>query len=112
MNMMLREIAGRDLAARLSDLLAEVAPDDLVVLKPVLSAARIGELLGVTEATFRTNRAKLEKLGFPPPLPGMPRGWSRAAVLRWIETNGGRDELPAGRSEARPTRMERAYAGL
>lgn len=54
---------------------------------PVLTAAEVAVWLRCSEETFRNKRRDLEGHGFPPKLPGV-NGWSRAAVLRWIETNG------------------------
>lgn len=63
--------------------------------RPVLKAAELAELLGWrTEQSFHANRATLEAAGFPKKLPGI-NAWSRACVLRWIETNG-ETHLPAG----------------
>lgn len=56
--------------------------------RPVLKAIELAELLGWrTEQSFHTARPKLEAAGFPRKLPGI-NGWSRACVMRWIETNG------------------------
>lgn len=52
-----------------------------------LSAGQVALLLGVSEAGFRAKRVALEALGFPGKLPGFNK-WSRAAVTRWVETNG------------------------
>lgn len=61
----------------------------------VITAAEVAGLLHCGEATFRAKRRDLERdHGFPPKLPGC-NGWSKPAVRRWIETNGG-SFLPAG----------------
>lgn len=54
----------------------------------VLDAAGVAALIGLpSEDAFYRRRPALEAEGFPKKLPGLPR-WSRACVLRWIETNG------------------------
>lgn len=54
----------------------------------VVNAAGVARLLGRrTAGSFLNARARLEAQGFPPKLPGI-NGWSRAAVLRWVATNG------------------------
>ncbi|MEQ9244503.1 MAG: hypothetical protein RLO21_00795 [Nitratireductor sp.] len=54
----------------------------------VLSATGVARLLNLNESYFRNRRATLERdHGFPPKLPGI-NGWSKAAVMRWISTNG------------------------
>ncbi|MEO9614299.1 MAG: hypothetical protein ABJG86_11225 [Nitratireductor sp.] len=55
--------------------------------RPVLKAAGVAWLLNMREDNFRNRRPALEAAGFPKKLPGI-NGWSRACVLRWIETNG------------------------
>lgn len=63
--------------------------------RPVISAAEVAFLLKWDCVdSFRNNRRKLEKAGFPQKLPGVP-GWSRASVLRWIDSNAGRDPVDA-----------------
>lgn len=61
----------------------------------VIKAVAVARLLGYkSENTFRNKRLLLEEEGgFPRKLPGI-NGWSRPAVERWIETNGG-TYLPA-----------------
>jgi len=62
--------------------------EDVVVLRPVLYARQVADMLGWTERHFLERRDALEReQGFPGRLPGLNR-YSRAAVLRWIETNG------------------------
>lgn len=57
-------------------------------IDPVLKGEQVAGLLGFrTRATFDAKRPALEAAGFPRKLPGLNR-WSRACVLRWIETNG------------------------
>lgn len=66
----------------------------IILDRPVLKAGEVAELFGWTITHFYTQRPKLEREGgFPPRLPGVA-GWSRAAVLRWIDTNGA-THLPA-----------------
>lgn len=68
--------------------------DDVMFLRPTLYARQVADMLGFSEAYFLDRRASLEaEHGFPGKLPGLNR-YSRAAVLRWIETNG-RTYLPA-----------------
>ncbi|TPM06789.1 MULTISPECIES: hypothetical protein [unclassified Mesorhizobium] len=82
------------------------APDP-VPLRPVLSADEVARLLRWTcVESFRNNRRKLENAGFPKKLPGCP-GWSRAAVMRWIETNGGLD-APAEEQPGNVVRLAKA----
>ncbi|MEM7303811.1 MAG: hypothetical protein AAF468_22270 [Pseudomonadota bacterium] len=59
----------------------------------VVDADEVGALLNIQGDTFRNKRRALEQNGFPPKLPGL-NGWSRPAIIRWIETNGG-TYLPA-----------------
>lgn len=57
--------------------------------RPVLSAADVAVLLRrKSVAGFHQARTRLEAKGFPKKLPGI-NGWSRAAVMHWINTNGG-----------------------
>jgi hypothetical protein len=66
-------------------------------------------MLNVVTGSFYSRREQLEALGFPPKLPGL-NGWSRAAILRWIETNGG-TYLPAAPSvDDAASALEREYA--
>lgn len=58
-----------------------------------ISAGQVALLLGLSEPIFRKKRLELEDLGFPAKLPGLNK-WSRAAVTRWVETNGA-SHLPA-----------------
>lgn len=56
--------------------------------RQVITAQEVAKLLGYRcRKSFDDKRQTLEKLGFPPKVPGL-NNWSRAAVLRWIETNG------------------------
>lgn len=82
-----------------------ILPPPVAVHEPaqpaVLTAGQVAFLLRCSEDTFRNKRRRLEAAGFPRKLPGCAR-WSRAAVLRWIETNG-ETYLPAdldGRPDA------------
>lgn len=52
-----------------------------------ITAGQVAHLVGVSEEGFRKKRLELEAFGFPPKLPGLNK-WSRAAVTRWVETNG------------------------
>ncbi|TCD15166.1 hypothetical protein [Oricola cellulosilytica] len=54
----------------------------------VMTAREVAAALGwKTENSFRQHRLDLEAHGFPAKLPGI-NGWSRAAVERWVATNG------------------------
>lgn len=76
--------------------------------RPVIRAATVAALLNCSEGAFRNKRRNLERDGFPPKLPGC-NGWSRAAVMRWIDTNAGRD-LPEPAPDAAPSRLAARYA--
>lgn len=52
-----------------------------------VSAGQVALLLGISEASFRAKRGALEAVGFPSKMPGLNK-WSRAAITRWVETNG------------------------
>lgn len=87
---------------------AHVLPE----LPAVLETGEVAVLLryGSSNA-FLNNLKKLQQRGFPGRLPGM-RSWSRAAVLRWIETNG-ETYLPADLAAddaAAGNPLERRYA--
>jgi hypothetical protein len=88
---------------------------DPAFLNAVLKADEVAALLRYRSArTFHDKRDALERQGFPAKLPGI-NGWSRSAVMRWIDggfaaEDGG--ELPAGPADHRPSRLERAYAFL
>ncbi|MBZ9856730.1 hypothetical protein LB566_23340 [Mesorhizobium sp. CA13] len=83
--------------------------------RPVLSAIEVAELLGwKTVESFRNNRRRLEAAGFPKKLPGAP-GWSRAAVMRWIDSDAGSGSVPAEPAinivrVPGPTPLERRFA--
>ena len=78
-------------------------------LRAVLTAKEIAPLLGWRSVeSFYNNRAKLEAGGFPPKLPGV-NSWSRAAVLRWIDSNGDQAPPPAP-ALPRVNRLEERYA--
>jgi hypothetical protein len=62
-------------------------PDEVLTLRPVLSTADVSACLAISVETFRSRLRPLYAAGFPPRLPAL-NGWSRACVLRWIETNG------------------------
>ncbi len=87
----------------------------------VLTAAGVARLLNLTDGYFRNRRAELEAFGFPKKLPGL-NAWSKAAVMRWIATNGetylpGKAEAQIGAADERleisvATRaLEDEYAG-
>lgn len=84
---------------------------DPVRAAAVLDADGVAALLSVSQSVFYARRPALEAAGFPQQLPGLAR-WSRACVLRWIETNG-ETYLPGPvepRLEMVPTPLEREYA--
>lgn len=62
---------------------------------PTITATEIAELLSLRRATFLRNRYKMERKGFPRPLPtgSQVLVWSRALVLAWINSNGVPDLL-------------------
>lgn len=93
-------------ARRVGAQLPSVAPEVMLLLPPVIKAADVAKLLNVRVETFYTRRETLEALNFPPKLPGI-NGWSRAAILRWVETNGG---THAPDEAAGPSALERRYA--
>lgn len=86
----------------------------VLIPAPAVNAAAVARLLGYAAAEyFYRRRPALERLGFPPKLPGV-NAWSSAAVLRWIETNG-ETYLPAAppapsETAGRITRLERRFA--
>lgn len=64
------------------------APQGVVETRPTMKAEEVARALGMrSAASFYNRRGVLEKAGFPARLPGL-NAWSRAAVLRWIATNG------------------------
>lgn len=67
----------------------ETAREAQKELPAVVNAEGVAALLGYRTAnSFLTRRRVLEAAhGFPRKLPGL-NGWSRAAVLRWVATNG------------------------
>lgn len=69
---------------------------------PVVRAAEVAALLNFSsERYFFERRRRLEADGFPRKLPGI-NGWSRAAILSWIETGGAVPHaVPADTLEAR-----------
>jgi hypothetical protein len=81
----------------------QVRPERLVI-----SAVEVAALLGFRcrESFSRQRRETLEAAGFPKKLPGL-NGWSKPAILRWLESNGatGNDDKPTG-----PTPLERRFA--
>lgn len=82
----------------------QVRPERLVI-----SAVEVAALLGFRcrESFSRTRRETLEAAGFPKKLPGL-NGWSKPAILRWLESNGelaSNDDVPAAK-----TRLERRFA--
>lgn len=83
----------------------------ILQLKPIIRAEDVAKLLNYTAAaSFYNARAALEQNGFPRKLPGV-NGWSRACIMRWIETNG-ETYLPEGKEpapEKKPTALERRY---
>jgi hypothetical protein len=84
----------------------------LLTLPPVLSGTDVAAMLGYRSAAgFYTRRLALEAEGFPRKLPGL-NGWSRTAILRWIDTNGETWRLADGddRIDAAARALEAEYA--
>lgn len=84
----------------------------LLALPPVMSGAEVAAMLGYKSAPgFYTRRLALEAEGFPKKLPGL-NGWSRTAILRWIDTNGETYRLADGddRIDAAARALEQEYA--
>lgn len=62
----------------------------------VYDALGVARALGLTfEQQFTTRRRRLEKRGFPRPLPMTPLRWSRQAVDAWVAG----DHLPPSAAE-------------
>lgn len=96
-------------ARRAAQALPVLTPETLLTLPPVIPAKVVAEILHITTEHFYSRKKQLENLGFPPKLPGV-NGWSRATIMRWIETNGGSYQ-PAGgeQPEPRVNHLERRY---
>jgi hypothetical protein len=63
----------------------------------VYDALGVARALGLTsERQFTTRRCRLEKKGFPRPLPMTPLRWARQAVEDWVATQqkGAPDTAP------------------
>lgn len=76
----------------------------------VLAAKQVAQLLGWRcVESFYNNRKKLRDAGFPEKLPGV-NGWSRNAVLRWIDGNGETSEAPIEIAPDRANALEGRYA--
>lgn len=77
--------------------------------RQVISAADVAALLNYRcRESFSKKRVALEAEGFPKKLPGL-NGWSRPAIMRWLESNGtgaSNDDTPA----KAPTPLERRFA--
>jgi hypothetical protein len=59
-------------------------------------AKGVAMLLGLPfEQQFHTRRRRLEKNGFPRPLPMTPLRWSIFAVEQWIRANGAPTQCPS-----------------
>lgn len=85
-----------------------LAAPALLVAAPVLDAAGVAALLGLSRGHFFNRRRALEAAGFPCRLPGLA-GWSRACVMRWIETNG-ETFMPVATDGAAGNPLEERYA--
>lgn len=77
--------------------------------RQVISSVEVAALLGYRcrESFSRARRETLEAAGFPKKLPGL-NGWSKPAIMRWLENNGelaGNDDKPAQK-----TPLERRFA--
>lgn len=75
----------------------------------VISAAEVAGLLGYRcRESFSKHRTELEAVGFPSKLPGI-NGWSKPAIVNWLERNGEVDDLGADEPPHRPTPLERRF---
>lgn len=54
-------------------------------LLQTISERDIAGLLGITVFQFRQRRQRMQRAGFPRPLPCLPGRWSRAQVEDWIK---------------------------
>lgn len=89
----------------------QVLPGQLTERPPerqVISAVEVARLLNYRcRESFQNKRQALEAQGFPTKLPGL-NGWSKPAIMRWLESNG---QAGAGEAPARaPTPLERRFA--
>jgi len=75
--------------------------------RQVISAIEVARLLNWTcRVSFDNHRLELEANGFPKKLPGI-NGWSKPAIMRWLEINGQAD---AGAEPANaPTPLQRRF---
>lgn len=77
--------------------------------RQVVSAIEVAALLNFRcRESFSKKRVALEAKGFPKKLPGL-NGWSKPAIMRWLENNGqaaSNDDAPA----RAPTPLERRFA--
>lgn len=83
----------------------EMRPD-----RQVISAVEVAALLGYRcrESFSRDRREALENAGFPKKLPGL-NGWSKPAIMRWLENNGDMSSEPAVPAPRAPTPLERRF---
>jgi predicted DNA-binding transcriptional regulator AlpA len=68
----------------------------------LLLAEEVARLLRLTPRVFRRRRAELEAAGFPPPLPGLPDRWDRAAIEAWLDR-----QIPAAAPQDPARALER-----
>jgi type II secretory pathway component PulJ len=85
-----------------------IDPGEFAVLRPVVDAAQVAWMLNIRPATFHNKRAALERNGFPRKLPGL-NGWSRNAVLCWINGHSASDAGPHGEHVEPRNYLEQRY---
>lgn len=79
------------------------------VERQVIRASDVARLLGWRSVeSFYNNRDKLLAAGFPEKLEAV-NGWSRPAIMRWLETNG-ETYAPPEPEAAAIRALERRYA--
>lgn len=78
--------------------------------RQVVNAQQVAALLGFRSVTsFSTERrTRLEANGFPAKLPGL-NGWSRPAIMRWLEANGETAMSTEPEHAGRPSALERRF---
>lgn len=59
------------------------------MIRPLLTAREVAQLLGMTRAAWYRRRPALEAAGFPPPVPALGNRWDPAAIERWLAAQRG-----------------------
>lgn len=78
--------------------------------RQVISAEEVAGLLNFRcRRSFDDKRANLEAEGFPKKLPGL-NGWSKPAIMRWLESNGAGGASNDDKPATGPTPLERRFA--